>query len=122
MRVCQLAAGSSRAVASLASAYLIRRAFHSPDDLGATYSLRQLLIRKALSGTRDQVVILGDNYGLNRIAAFLGALADGDMVEGEIRAAVVDPDAAAADQGDDGVEIYLLRREGPHNGLTHRGV
>jgi glycosidase len=32
------------------------------DDLGASVTLRELLLRKAQSGVRDQVVILGDNW------------------------------------------------------------
>ncbi len=32
------------------------------NDLGASIALRELLIRKALSGNRDQIVVLGDNW------------------------------------------------------------
>ena len=47
------------------NAFLISAAsdqMYSIYDLGSTISLRELLIRKALSGTRDQIVILGDNW------------------------------------------------------------
>jgi hypothetical protein len=47
------------------NAFLISGAsdqMYSVNDLGASISLRELLVRKALSGTRDQVVVLADNW------------------------------------------------------------